>query len=241
MTRLLTGGSGRLGQALRVLLPDLLYPTSGELDVTDAAGTLRWISALQPDVIVHAAACTDMAAAERDRARCWAVNVSGTRHVALAARAIGARLIHISTDYVFDGQRGNYAEEDPPGCPTTYYGLTKLVAEEAARLCPAHLIVRTSFRPSPFPHPVAFSDLYTGQDYLDVIAPEIALAVSRSAEIHDDTLHIATERKSVLELARRRHPQVREGRRADSALPLPADVSLNTARWARLKADWAQL
>lgn len=239
MSRLLTGGSGRLGQALRELLPDLLCPTSRELDVTDEESVLRLVREVRPALIVHAAAFTDVAAAERERARCWNVNVNGTRHVARAAREVGATLVHISSDYVFGGQRGGYAEEDPPGIPTTYYGLTKLVAEEAARLSPAHLILRTSFRPSPFPHAVAFGDLYTGQDYLDVIAPEIALAVGHALEIPDAILHIVTERKSVFELARRRSPQVREGQRGEAALPLPADVSLNTARWARLKAEWA--
>ncbi|GMA15135.1 NAD(P)-dependent oxidoreductase (plasmid) [Deinococcus metallilatus] len=239
MRRLLTGGSGRLGRVLRGLLPDLLCPTSQELDVTDEGSVLRMVREVQPAVIVHAAAFTDVAAAERERARCWNVNVNGTRHVAQAAREVGAKLVHLSSDYVFDGQRGDYAEDDPPGIPTTYYGLTKLVAEEAARLSPAHLILRTSFRPSPFPHAAAFSDLYTGQDYLDVIAPEIALAVEHALEIRDPILHIVTERKSVFELARRRSPLVREGRRDETSLHLPADVSLKTARWASLKAEWS--
>lgn len=239
MIRLLTGGSGRLGTELRQLLPDLICPTSQELDVTDGESVMRLIHELRPAVIVHAAAFTDVAAAERERSRCWNVNVNGTRHVAQAARAVGAKLVSISSDYVFDGQRGHYAEGDPPGIPTTYYGLTKLMAEEAARHSPAHLILRTSFRVSPFPHPVAFSDVYTGQDYLDVIAPQIALAVEHTLDIPDSLLHIVTGRKSVLELARRRSPLVREGRRGDALVHLPADVSLNTARWERLKAKWA--
>lgn len=162
MIRLLTCGSGRLGTELQRLLPDLLCPTSQELVVTDSESVWRIVREVRPTVVVHTPAFTDVAAAERERIRCWDVNVSGTRHVAQAAREVGARLVSISSDYVVDGQRGHYAEDDPPGIPTTYYGLTKLMAKEAARQNPAHLILRTSFQPSPFPHPAAFSDVYTG-------------------------------------------------------------------------------
>ncbi len=95
--------------------------------------------------------------------------------------------------------------------------------------------MRTSFRPREFAYPVAFSDVFTGQDYVDIIAPEIALAVKHALEITDEVLHIATERKSVYELARRRKPDVREGTRAEAGVTLPGDVSLNTGRWATLK------
>lgn len=236
MRLLMTGGSGRLGRELRALLPGVVSPSSAELDVTDAAQVLDVVSRASPDVIVHAAAYTDVGGAEQDRARCWAVNVGGTRHVARAANAVGAKLVHISTDYVFSGETGNYREEDTPGPVVNYYALSKLVAEEAARAAARHLILRTSFRPREFQYPVAFSDVFTGQDYVDVIAPQIALAVAHAAEIEDEVLHIVTERKSVYELARRRRPDVREGTRAGAGVTLPGDVSLNTARWQTLRA-----
>lgn len=221
-------------------MPDLEAPPSSTLDLLDSRCVQRVIGDLQPDLIVHAAAYTNVGGAQRDHARCWAVNVVGTRHVAQAVGVTGAKLIHISTDYVFDGLRGGYREDEPPGLPTTYYGLTKLVAEEAARQAPDHLIVRTSFRPSPFPYATAFCDLYTSQDYLDVIAPEIALAIRHAHTIRDDVLHIATERKSVLDLARRRSPEVQPGYRSSVDVSLPADVSLDISRWAQLKAGWRE-
>lgn len=235
MKLLITGGSGRLGRELRALLPELIAPSSAELNLTDAGSVARVIEREWPDIIVHAAAYTDVGGAEKERARCWAVNVEGTRHVARAANSVGAKLVHISTDYVFDGQTGNYREDDTPGPVVNYYSLTKLVAEEAARAAVGHLIIRTSFRPREFAYPVAFSDVFTGQDYVDIIAPEIALAVQHALEITDEVLHIATERKSVYELARRRKPDVREGTRAEAGVTLPGDVSLNTGRWAALK------
>jgi dTDP-4-dehydrorhamnose reductase len=238
---LLTGGSGRLGTELRALLPGVIAPPSAELNVTDAAGVLRAVERERPEVIVHAAAYTAVAAAERERGTCWAVNVVGTRNVVAAANAVNAKLVHISTDYVFSGETGGYREDDTPGPVVNYYALTKLVAEEAARAARRYLIIRTSFRPREFQYPVAFSDVYTGQDYVDVIAPEIALAVMHALEIGDEVLHIVTERKSVYELARRRSPSVQPGTRVGADVTLPGDVSLDTERWATLRAAWAQL
>jgi dTDP-4-dehydrorhamnose reductase len=112
------------------------------------------------------------------------------------------------------------------------------VAEELVRLAPRHLIVRTSFRPREWPYPVAFTDVYTSQDYVDVIAPEIALAIRHYREIPYPTLHIATERKSVYELARRRRPDVRPGSKREVSVALPDDISLDTSRWQTLKGVW---
>ena len=232
---LLTGGSGRLGSELRDLLPGLVAPSSSEMNITDLDSVLAFTRRERPDVIVHAAAYTNVSGAETDRHKCWAVNVIGTRHMALAANQVGAKLVHISTDYVFDGEQGNYRESDTPGPAVNYYSLTKLVAEEAARVAARHLIVRTSFRPREFVYPVAFADVYTSQDYVDVIAPQVALAVRHALDITDEVLHIAAERKSVFELAKRRKPDVREGMRASASVRLPGDVSLDSGRWHAIR------
>jgi dTDP-4-dehydrorhamnose reductase len=236
MRILLTGGSGRLGTELRTLLPDVIAPARAELDLLDPHATERTVRAVRPDLIVHAAAYTDVAAAETQRRACWDVNVQGTRHIARAANAVSARLLHVSTDYVFDGERGGYTEDDPPGPPVNYYALTKLVAEEAARGAERHLVLRTSFRPREWPYPVAFSDVYTSQDYVDVIAPEVARLIGFIDRVDFDTLHLATERKSVYDLARRRRPDVRAGTRAEANVRLPSDVSLDIRRWLDLRA-----
>ncbi|SMB90194.1 SDR family oxidoreductase [Deinococcus hopiensis] len=237
MKILLTRGGGRLGTELRALLPGIVAPSSAEMDVTNAAQVLAVAERERPDVVVHAAAYTNVGGAERERDACWRVNVVGTRHVAAAADAVGAKLVHISTDYVFGGERGNYGEEDTPGPVVNYYALTKLVAEEAARAAKRFLILRTSFRPREFAYPVAFSDVFTSQDYVDIIAPEIALVVQHAREVGEPVLHIVTERKSVYELARRRKPDVQEGTRAQAGVTLPGDVSLNTDRWQVLRQE----
>lgn len=235
---LLTGGSGRLGTELRALLPDVVAPPRSELDVTDPASVRRALERLEPAVVVHAAAYTDVAGAEREREACWRVNVAGTRNVALAARDTGAGLVHVSTDYVFWGDAGGYREDDPVGPVRNHYALSKLVAEELARTHGGALVLRTSFRPRAWPYDTAFDDVYTSQDYVDVIAPMLARAIARRRDIPHDTLHVATERKSVFELARRRRPDVARGSKASAGVDLPDDISLDTTRWRELCAGW---
>ncbi|KKL52202.1 hypothetical protein LCGC14_2287840 [marine sediment metagenome] len=237
---LLTGGEGRLGTELRALLPEIIAPTEAEMDITCAEAVAEQLDRHRPGVLVHAAAYTDVSGAEADRGLCWRINVEGTRNIVQAASARGIFLVHISTDYVFEGTTGGYAEDDPLGPVRNYYSLTKLAAEVVVRMCPGHLIIRTSFRPREWPYAVAFDDVFTSQDYVDVIAPEIALAIGRCREIPFDTLHIATERKSVFDLARRRKPDVKRGSKAQANVALPDDISLDSARWRKLKAQWSK-
>jgi dTDP-4-dehydrorhamnose reductase len=225
-TILITGGSGRLGSELRSLLPHLIAPSRQELDVTDDMQVNAVFQRYKPDVVVHAAAYTNVAQAEVDRDTCWHINVVGTRNVARAASAVGAKLVHISTDYVFSGEIGNYGEDDTPGPVANYYALTKLVAEEAARGAARSLIIRTSFRPREFQHPVAYADVFTSQDYVDIIAPMLCQVIGQADRISQPILHVATERKSVFELASRRNSGVKSGSRINASVQIPRDTSL---------------
>jgi dTDP-4-dehydrorhamnose reductase len=231
---LLTGGNGRLGKELRQLL-EVIAPSSQDLDITNPASIGAAITQYQPDLLVHAAAYTNVSGAESEKAACWQVNVEGTRNLVKAALIHHLPLVHISTDYVFYGDKGMYKEDDPLGPVRNYYALTKLVAEELVRLVPKHLVIRTSFRPREWPYPSAFNDVYTSQDYVDVIAPDIALAITHLKDIPYETLHIATERKSVYDLAKRRKPDVQRGSKANANVSLPDDISLDTSRWQELK------
>ena len=236
---LMTGGEGRLGTELRQIMPEIVAPTEAEMDITRPPDIAAALDRHRPDVLLHAAAYTDVTAAEADRKACWGVNVEGTRNVVKAALQREIFLVHISTDYVFEGTQGGYKEEDPVGPVRNYYSLSKLVAEELARLAPQRLIIRTSFRPRQWPYETAFEDLYTSQDYIDVIAPQIALAIEHCREMPYDTIHVATERKSAFDLARRRRPDVRPGSKQGLNVALPDDISLDVSRWQSLKQRWS--
>ena len=237
---LLTGGSGKLGRELQALLPEIAAPPRMELDITRPETVTAALERYQPQVVVHAAAYTDVAGAERDRELCWRTNVDGTRNVVNALLGADVTLVYLSTDYVFEGTRGMYREDETPGPVRNYYSLTKLVAESIVRLLSRHLAIRSSFRPRVWPYPAAFTDVYTSQDYIDIIAPDIALAITRCRELPFDTLHIATERKTSFELARRRNPEVRAASKTEAPVALPDDISLDISRWQKIKEEWGK-
>jgi dTDP-4-dehydrorhamnose reductase len=232
---LLTGGSGRLGTELQHLL-EVIAPSSHDLNLTKSVIIEQTLDYYQPKLVVHAAAYTNVSGAESEKIKCWHTNVEGTRHLAKAVTTRGIPLAHISTDYVFYGDKGMYKEDDPLGPVRNYYALSKLVAEEIVRFVPKHLVIRTSFRPREWPYPSAFDDVYTSQDYVDILAPDIALAIKHFDRIDYETLHIATERKSVYDLAKRRKPDVQRGSKKNANVSLPDDISLDISRWQTLKA-----
>jgi dTDP-4-dehydrorhamnose reductase len=101
-----------------------------DLDITDGMAVWSFIHAHRPKAIIHAAAMTQADDCERDPVVCWNVNVTATRFLLFAAQASGARMVYVSTDFVFDGEGGPYAEWDLPN-PVNYYGSSKLAAERA--------------------------------------------------------------------------------------------------------------
>ncbi|MHB1002040.1 MAG: SDR family oxidoreductase [Armatimonadota bacterium] len=238
---LFTGGGGRLGSEIKLLIPGIITPDLPGFNITNFNHVTSVIDEFKPKLVVHAAAYTNVGGAEQDRETCWNVNVDGTRNIVRAVIKRGIFLIHISTDYVFYGDRGMYKEDDTVGPVRNYYSLSKLVAEEISRMVPEHLVIRTSFRPREWPYRTAFTDVYTSQDYVDIIAPEITLAIRKHQDIPYNTIHIATERKSVYDLARRRKPDVEPGTRKDANVELPDDISLDITRWQKLKEVWGEL
>jgi dTDP-4-dehydrorhamnose reductase len=140
----ITGAGGMLGRDLTAALAGRPVTPLDRLqcDVTDRAATLGRILESQPGVVVHLAAFTKVNECERNPARAMEVNETGTRHVAEAVNAAGARLVYISTDYVFDGRkRSPYVEDDAPG-PLGVYGRSKLAGERCASAAPGALILR---------------------------------------------------------------------------------------------------
>ncbi|MEM1509347.1 MAG: dTDP-4-dehydrorhamnose reductase [Thermofilaceae archaeon] len=114
------------------------------IDLTDFSAMRELVLREKPNTVVHMAALGDVDLCERNRALAWKVNVEATSELARVAERIGAYLLYLSTDYVFDGGRGMYAESDPPN-PVNYYGLTKMAGEVAVKTaCSEWCIVRTS-------------------------------------------------------------------------------------------------
>jgi dTDP-4-dehydrorhamnose reductase len=148
---LVTGAAGMLGHALAESCPaelTMIGVDLPEVDITDAGSVERAISKHRPDAVLNAAAYTDVDGCESHEAEALAVNGTGAGIVAAACGAAGIPVLHVSTDYVFDGKipaPGVYTEEDRTG-PLSAYGRTKLAGEQAvAAACPDHWIVRTQW------------------------------------------------------------------------------------------------
>src|SRR4051795_3286753 len=150
MRLLVTGGAGMLGQAVAAaatrLGHDVVALSRAELDVTDADHVRRVVAAAEPRAVVNCAAWTDVDGAETAEAAATAVNGEGAGNVARAAAESGARIVHVSTDYVFDGtKREPWLESDAVN-PIGAYGRSKLVGEEqVAAATDEHAIVRTAW------------------------------------------------------------------------------------------------
>jgi dTDP-4-dehydrorhamnose reductase len=121
-----------------------LHDNSLEVDIVNKEQVLSIFRKLRPNAVIHAAAETNVDKCETQKERALNVNVKGTQNVAEACDEVGAKLVHISTDYVFDGEKGHYKEEDKPN-PISYYGLTKLEGErQVVAHCRNYVILRTS-------------------------------------------------------------------------------------------------
>lgn len=156
MKVLVTGAAGQLGRAFADVagkhheLVLLARPGGAPVanaraaDLADPAAVAEAVRRARPDWVLHTAALTDVDACERDPALAHRVNALGTEAVAKAARACGAGLVAVSTDYVFDGQKGDYRETDEPR-PLSAYGRSKLEGERLALVAhPDAIVARTS-------------------------------------------------------------------------------------------------
>lgn len=161
---LLTGGNGQLGTELRHLLDEqnikYISTDTEHMNITDLAVTMKKIKEIQPSVIYHCAAYTAVDKAEEEGKELnELVNVTGTKNVALAAKEVGATMVYISTDYVFDGtlKDGQYTTDDTPN-PQNEYGRTKLLGEQAVqKILDEYYIIRTSWVFGQYGHNFVFT------------------------------------------------------------------------------------
>jgi dTDP-4-dehydrorhamnose reductase len=147
MRVLITGGTGQLGRALLRTAPavECFAPDRQQLNLTDFDALWAQVKQYAPDLIIHAAAMTDVDGCERDPNAAWQLNALATQHMAAAAQEIGARLVYLSTNFVFDGEANEPYHEFASPDPISVYGASKLGGEDAVRaLCPKHYVVRTA-------------------------------------------------------------------------------------------------
>ncbi len=183
---LITGGTGRLGKELQKHLAGH-YVGTEDFDFTGK------IPEAEYDLIVHAGAYTDVRRAEHeDKEKCFMVNVYGTFNLISHYK---------NTPFI-------YVSSESAKYPFSVYALSKKLAEEIVEAHPRHLILRTLFKPNPFPFPMAYIDQYTQGDYVDVIAELLAKRVKEWDRKTSSLEYLGTGRKTMFELAKRTRPDV---------------------------------
>ena len=149
MKILITGSNGMLGHDLREVLKDnhdLVLTTSKTLDITDKKQVMDFIGDSKPDIVINSAAYTDVDGCEENKDLAYAVNGEGVRNLALACREVDCTLLHVSTDYVFDGTARDPIAEDGEIGPISVYGKSKLEGEKAIlEILDKYFIVRTAW------------------------------------------------------------------------------------------------
>lgn len=149
MKVLIAGSAGQLGRALQATAPQaaqILAPPEAEFDILNEAGVRATVEASRPDLVINAAAYTAVDKAETDAALAEAVNGTAAGTLAAAAAAVGARFVHVSTDFVFDGRSPDPIQPGAAPAPLGVYGATKLSGERRVTAAhPSALILRTAW------------------------------------------------------------------------------------------------
>ena len=134
-----------LGHALQEVYPDARLLTHREVDITDEDAVMKIVVQASPEIVINAAAYTDVDGCEEHKKHAFSVNGNGPGNIAAACNETGSKLVHYSTDYIFDGTKSEYREDDSPG-PINVYGESKLMGEvNIAKNLDNFRIIRTSW------------------------------------------------------------------------------------------------
>jgi dTDP-4-dehydrorhamnose reductase len=231
MTRLFTGGSGLLGQDIQYYFPDDLFPTSKEFNVDSLDDMEAFIyNCKHIDTIVHMAAETNTKEIENKnhfKSKAIKTNIIGTANLVQVCMDRDIKLIYISTDYVFDGGRGDYKEHDDLN-PINQYAWSKMGGESSVRLYDNSLIVRLSFCADRFPYPKAFADQVSTRMPVSEASNKLQALIKENPT---GIRHLAGEKQSIYELANNISPTKNIEPMSINDLPdynLPKDTSLST-------------
>ncbi len=225
MKILVTGINGLMGQAIKSLMPDVIGLERKVCDITNYNEVKNAFNKYKPDVVLHLAAYTEVGTAEAERKKCYTVNVLGTQNIAKFSN----HLLYLSTEYVFDGERGNYSENDYPN-PVNFYGLTKLLGEYEAKKAKRFTIIRTLFKARPYKHQLVPTDMWTSGGYVDDIAPQLVYALQYIEKL-PKILHIGFEKRNMFDFAKETRENILPIKRSSLSVRLPRDASLNSKLW----------
>jgi len=188
-----------------------------------------YISGLGIKTLFHAAASTSPPKINTNPEDGLIVNIEGTSAVVRLCMEFGLRLIYMSTDYVFDGSKGNY-KEDSPVLPINKYAWSKLGGECAVRMYDNSLIIRTSFGEDIFPYDKAFIDQWTIREGVSKVTKKIVRIIKEKPDL-TGVIHIGGKKKTVYAYARESKPDVGILKRNEVDFKVPKDTSLDCSKY----------
>lgn len=241
---LLTGGSGTLGQHILKsgLFRNILAPSSTEMDITNAESVDGFFSKNNFDALIHCAAMARVSECEKEPERAVLINAVGTSNLVVAtikkeaATGKKIRFIHISTDGVYQGTKGNYSETDA-AIPYNKYGWTKLAAEAAVSVLENFCIIRTRFLdPENIKYDTYATDSYTSAMPVDELAKAIAIMTDNEFV---GIINIGGERISDYDAYKRYKPTIKpckfEDIQGKTPFKLSKDASMNVSLWKKIQ------
>ena len=224
---LITGGAGKLGTALLKVIENSICGTRDNFDFTNADVVNHFLDEhKQIDTILHCGALVSPPKVNEKVDEAILSNIIGTAILSSICFQRGIKLVYISTDYVFSGDKGNYSENDEL-LPQNKYAWSKLGGEAAVQMLDNFVIIRLSFGPDVFPYKAAFIDQFTSRETASSIVKKIKKVVLSDFK---GVIHVGAERKTVFEYA------VSTGATdidpisiKDMHVKMPVDTSLNTS------------
>ncbi|MDO8618053.1 MAG: sugar nucleotide-binding protein [Candidatus Uhrbacteria bacterium] len=243
MNILLTGGSGKLGTAIRQsgLFPNLSAPSHQELDITNEDAVMRYMETNEFEGVIHTAALVSIEKCEKNPIEGITVNLGGTSNLvrAVLRKNPNLRFIHISTDQLYGGKGGNHKETDPL-IPYQKYGWTKLGAECSVNLLPNACLVRTAFFvPDYIPFDESPDDMYSSKLPVAEVAKNIFFLYSSDIT---GPINIGSPRMSSYERFSKYKPSLkkisfRDVKNQLDDVPIGVDTSLDSSKWNRWLAE----
>jgi len=232
---MIVGATGRLGSEIAKLLPSALKPTKNDFNILDAYGMEWYLVHKNIDTIINCTGATDTVRCEKEPTYAYDLNVIGVAKLVNLCQRYGIKLVHISTDHIFDGKKGMYKETDKPN-PKGHYANSKWIGELYVQTLKKYLLIRTSFMKD-FGFDAAFEDKYWSGDWVDRIAPKIVDAIKMNLR---GIYHIGTERKSIYDFVKTRYPDIKpislkDNPRGRCGLKYLRDTSLDITKW---KNEW---
>lgn len=227
MSYLLTGGSGRLGTALQEMI-DCDAPSHDELDISWEPSVIKAVEKYMPTTIIHCAAFTSPPRCEADPLASLSTNIGGTLFLAKQCQIRGIRMVYISTEYVFDGTKGNYKETDPV-LPTGKYAWSKLTGEGIVQQLSDWLIVRCAFTDRKFPHAAAPVDQFSSRLPVDLIVAQLLPLLPKAQGI----FHLGGARQSVYHYAESLGASPVKCSYRDFSFTVPPDASLDVSKYTK--------